>query len=262
MAFQNPYFDKLSEFAAFVFNGPSIKANRGKWIPFFEKRGVSPRKLVLEIGCSNAEFLSEVASANKEAAFVGIDWKFKILYKGAQKVDRKKLLNVALVRARAQEIADMFGEAELDEVWIFFPDPWAKKSQLKHRLIQEQFLLELRKVIKPGGKLYLKTDHPGYYQWMLAIFGEPLPELPEYGAPEPDEKSYKSKQIKVRRVEDPELLPQKSAPACGAFRLDRHLKSYWSVERPPTMFSERHTLFEEGFVKDELPIYYLELTAL
>lgn len=268
MALKNPYAARLEEFSSFAFNYecPSSSAARddndvfahhGGWEKFFLGRmGRKPSRTVLEIGCSNAEFLTELAQANPDSAFIGIDWKFKVLYKGAKRVQERKLENVALLRARAQELDRIVGAGELDEIWVFFPDPWAKKSQLKNRLLQERFLTDAFRVLKPGGRVYFKTDHPGYYQWVLALFGQPQPEMPAYDAEAPEERSYRARQVKVRRVE--QELPEPNAAIQAMFRFENGSMNYWGSARPKAMFSETLTLFEKGFVRDELPIYYAE----
>lgn len=267
MPFKNPYAEKLNEFSSFVFNEPDIyrfyRASGGGWDEYFRGRMGAKESVrtVLEIGCSNAEFLSSIAKANPGTAFVGIDWKFKVVYKGGKKIARDKLSNIALIRGRAQDLSKVFGPGDLDEIWIFFPDPWAKKAQLKHRLVQEQFLLEAARWLKSNGRVFLKTDHPGYFQWMLTLFGVPLPELPEYDARDSGERSYRARQVKVRQVSDPELLPSVSEASSRAFRFDMYSCDYWGEgARPETLFSRTQTLFEKTFVKDNLPIYYLELT--
>src|SRR4051794_4525191 len=122
MAFQNPYADRIREFDAFVLNEPDtgrhFRASGDGWREHFTTRmGAAPERLVLEIGCSNAEFLTTLAKAHPKVAFIGMDWKFKIIYKGATRVVREKLGNVALIRGRAQELGTMIGPGELDEIW-------------------------------------------------------------------------------------------------------------------------------------------------
>ncbi|MBI3544107.1 MAG: hypothetical protein HY075_12625 [Deltaproteobacteria bacterium] len=263
MAFENPYAQRIGEFASFVFNEPDID-RAGKWRDFFVARaGADPRRLICEVGCSNAFFLGDIAARNQNTGFVGIDWKFKIVYKGARRVESLGLKNVALLRCHAQLLTRIFGEGEVDELWVFFPDPWAKKPQLKHRLLQESFLGAAHRVLKPGGRLYVKTDHPGYFQWLLALFGAEQPPLPEYSARNPAVRSYSARQVKVRRLED-DNLPPPSDVVRRAFALERYSTDYWggSFVEPAAMFAGAKTLFEETFVKEGLPIYYLELARL
>lgn len=263
MALPNPYATLLREYSTFVFNEQDVfkfyRNGGGGWEEFFLTRMNSrPTKHILEIGCSNATFLSGIAKANPGAAFIGMDWKFKVIFKGAKRAEQEKITNLALLRGRAQELGKVFGAGELDEIWIFFPDPWAKKGQLKHRLMREEFLKEAHHVLRPGGRIYFKTDHPGYFQWVLALLGEPEPDLPEYSAATPLEKNRRSRQIEVRRLER-QHLPAVSDKARQLFKLDYFTTDYWAGTRPPSLFSQELTLFERLFVKDQLPIYYLEL---
>lgn len=264
MAFQNPYVARLQEFSSFAFNEPDIfnfyRDGGGGWEEYFLGRmNSSPQRLIFEIGCSNASFLCDIAVANPRLAFVGMDWKYKVLYKGAKRADQEKLENISLLRGRAQDLSKIFGPAEIDELWLFFPDPWAKKGQLKHRLVREDFLADAHRSLKPGGKLYFKTDHPGYFQWVLALFGEPQPDLPEYSMSAPAERSYRNRQIAVRRLEN-DNLPEANARCREMFKLDFHTTDYWSGSaRRPALFSETRTLFEKVFVEEGLPIYYVEL---
>jgi tRNA (guanine-N7-)-methyltransferase len=63
----------------------------------------------------------------------------------------------------------------LDEVRIFFPDPWPKKRHHKRRLVQPAFIKLLASRLKPGGRLLLATDWQAYAHWMLEVLsGEPL----------------------------------------------------------------------------------------
>ena len=62
----------------------------------------------------------------------------------------------------------------LDEVRIFFPDPWPKKRHHKRRLVQPSFIKLLASRLKPGGRLLLATDWQPYAEWMLEVLnGEP-----------------------------------------------------------------------------------------
>ena len=54
-------------------------------------------------------------------------------------------------------------------MFYFFPDPWPKKRHWKNRLFQQPFLHGVYKILKPGGKLFVKTDHDGYAEWMVDV---------------------------------------------------------------------------------------------
>jgi tRNA (guanine-N(7)-)-methyltransferase len=168
------YADKLAEFSELAFAGGAATEHRGRWRAYFRERiGASfDGRIVLEIGCYNAHFLSNIAAAHSATAFVGLDWKCKQLYDGASNMVARSIRNVALLRARAQDITSMFAAGELNEIWIFHPEPCDQPHELKNRLIAEPFLREAHATLHEGGRIYLKTDHRGYYEWTLATIGE------------------------------------------------------------------------------------------
>ena len=51
---------------------------------------------------------------------------------------------------------------DFDEILIFFPDPWPKRKHNKRRLISENFLYDIKKVLKNDGLLIIKTDWKDY----------------------------------------------------------------------------------------------------
>lgn len=94
-------------------------------------------------------------------------------------LERLGLANVRAMEAAAETVLDTrLGTACLDEVRIFFPDPWPKKRHHKRRLIQQEFVTLVADRLRPGGLLWLATDWMPYAEWMEAILArEPRLEL-------------------------------------------------------------------------------------
>jgi tRNA (guanine-N7-)-methyltransferase len=67
-------------------------------------------------------------------------------------------------------VPELFTPNELNDVYIFFPDPWEKQRKHKHRLIQDDFLQKLFEVQRPGSKLFFKTDSADYFAWAMERF--------------------------------------------------------------------------------------------
>ena len=51
-------------------------------------------------------------------------------------------------------------------VMVWFPDPWPKKRHHKRRLVQNEFLKELVRVMQPNGILHLASDWRPYVEYM------------------------------------------------------------------------------------------------
>ena len=81
------------------------------------------------------------------------------------------------------------GDACLDEVWTFFPDPWRKARHRKRRLVSGEFALQVARVLRDGGVWRLATDWDDYaWQMRDVIEGCPLFENPYVGQrPDPED---------------------------------------------------------------------------
>jgi len=165
------YAAKLGEFSDFVFTEGQAFARAGRWHGYFASRIGSKfdGRVMLELGCSDGTLLTTVAARYPDTAFVGLDWKCKPLHDCASRLVSEGLRNVALLRARGQDVGWIFGEGEVDEIWLFHPDPCDTPVEFKNRLMGDAFLKDAFRVLRNGGFIALKTDHAGYYQWTVDL---------------------------------------------------------------------------------------------
>ena len=161
---KNPYHDKLKSFDDFVMRDLEAESFRSEWN---EKVFKKEAPLCVEIGTGYGHFMMEYCQTYKDHNFVGLDYRFKRSFSLAKKLDKIENQNFKYLRAKGERLQYIFGENEVDNLFYFFPDPWPKTRHHKKRLIQTPFLESLRKVMKPDGKVYIKTDHDGYFEWML-----------------------------------------------------------------------------------------------
>ena len=263
------YTERLRDFADFTFGEGSAFQRRGQWRPFFEQR-IGPGfdgRVIFEVGCFDAAYLGRIAAKFPNTAFVGLDWKCKAVYDGAQRIAGLGLKNVALLRGRGQDALRIFSPQEVDEIWVFHPDPCARDVELRNRLIGESFLMDVHQVLRDDtSTLSLKTDHPGYYQWVLGLLGLPEPEWFQ-GAPDPAAirpSTRPAPRLRARDLMRREQIPDRSAAVRSRFDVTMNSADYW--HDPKAMahsagrcFFGEATLFESRFVKKRLPIYYLEM---
>lgn len=146
--------------------GPFLKNLQGKW------RGLFPNPsapLYLEIGCHLGKTLCEMASENRDSNFIGIDITFKRVATTAQRAVQKKLANIQTALVNAKFLSDVFDAGEIDGIFLFFPDPWTKSRKAKHRLVNEEFLNQVKSCLKRDGFFWLKTDHAPYFEDATAM---------------------------------------------------------------------------------------------
>jgi len=81
-----------------------------------------------------------------------------------------ELGNLRLVQANAAELlATSLPAGSVDELWVFFPDPWHKSRHHKRRLVTPAFAALAARVLRPGGTWRLATDWAQYADQMLAV---------------------------------------------------------------------------------------------
>lgn len=157
------------EYAPWTYDEEGAPLLRGQWR---EKAfRMSPKTpLDLEIGTGNGLHFAHHAIQNPERCLLGIELKYKPLIQSIRRVRRAGMENARMARYNAYLVTELFAPQELDNVFIFFPDPWEKLRQHKHRLIQDAFLLQLFEAQRPGAKLIFKTDSHDYFDWSLERF--------------------------------------------------------------------------------------------
>ena len=165
----NPYHHRLAEFSNIVMRDHEAEEFKGRWNESIFKRQAP---LYVEIGSGYGHFMLDFCGQNPGVNFVGLDFRFKRTFNLVKRLARSGLGNFRYLRARGERIDFQFGQNEVDRIFYFFPDPWPKKRHHKKRLFQTAFLEKAYAVLRPGGRMFVKTDHEGLSQWILDILEE------------------------------------------------------------------------------------------
>ncbi|MBB3344256.1 tRNA (guanosine(46)-N7)-methyltransferase TrmB [Luteimonas sp. RC10] len=125
---------------------------------------------ILEIGFGNGEALRHSARMDLARDHIGIE----VHAPGVGRVlnglaedgsDHVRVYHHDAVEVLRNEIAD----GALDEIRIYFPDPWHKKRHNKRRLVQPAFAALLVTKLRLGGRLHLATDWQDYAEQMWDV---------------------------------------------------------------------------------------------
>ena len=124
-------------------------------------------KVSVEIGAGTGLFCVELASRHPEKTFVAIDVKADRLQKGAYEALGRGVSNVLFVRARADQIDELFVAQSLESIWLTFSDPFPKKRSAGMRMTHPNFLTRYQRVLRPDGSLLVKHDNEDFFRWSL-----------------------------------------------------------------------------------------------
>jgi tRNA (guanine-N7-)-methyltransferase len=129
--------------------------------------------VTLEIGFGNGESLIALATASPERDFVGLEVHPPGVGHLLLRCEAECATNVRVICHDAVEVLQQrIADGSLDEILLYFPDPWPKKRHHKRRIVQPAFVeLVVRKLV-PGGVFRMATDWQPYAEHMLSTAGE------------------------------------------------------------------------------------------
>ena len=137
----------------------------GKWNDFFKNKN----PITLELACGKGEYTVGLAALYPDRNFIGVDLKGNRIYAGAFEALNNNLPNAAFLRTHIDKIDAYFLSAEVNEIWITFPDPQLRTSRAKKRLTHPRYLRLYQNILKPGGFVHLKTDSPALYYFTKLV---------------------------------------------------------------------------------------------
>ena len=129
--------------------------------------------LIVEIGSGQGHAIVHAASARPEADFIAVEVFKAGLARTMLDADRVGARNLRVVEANAPEVLEhLLPEASVDELWVFFPDPWHKKKHTKRRLVAPPFPALAARALRDGGVLRLATDWEDYALQMRDVLAD------------------------------------------------------------------------------------------
>jgi tRNA (guanine-N7-)-methyltransferase len=124
----------------------------------------------LEIGFGNGESLVALAAAHPDRDYLGIEVHRPGVGHLMLRAEELALANVrAICRDAVEVLRECLAPATLDEVLLYFPDPWPKKRHHKRRIVQPDFVALVASRLRPGGTLRMATDWEPYAAHMLEV---------------------------------------------------------------------------------------------
>jgi tRNA (guanine-N7-)-methyltransferase len=126
---------------------------KGKWNELFFGNN---HPIIIELGCGRGEYAVNLARMYPDKNFIAVDIKGARMWTGATESLNEGMKNIAFLRTDIEIIDRFFGENEVSEIWLTFPDPQMKN--LKKRLTSTWFLSRYQTFMIDNGIINLKTD--------------------------------------------------------------------------------------------------------
>ncbi|MDC3415804.1 tRNA (guanosine(46)-N7)-methyltransferase TrmB [Aquibacillus salsiterrae] len=141
---------------------------KGKWQQVFGNNN----PIHLEIGTGKGQFVTGMATQFPKSNFVGMEVVKSIIVSAIEKVEQSGNSNIRLLNENANDLTEIFSENEVDTIYLNFSDPWPKNKHEKRRLTYASFLNQYRYILKDGGKVILKSDNKGLFEYSVVSFSK------------------------------------------------------------------------------------------
>jgi tRNA (guanine-N7-)-methyltransferase len=127
------------------------------------------KPLEVDLGCGDGSFLLGMAARYPERSFLGVERLLGRVRKVGKRISRAGLENAKVLRLESRYTIEWLFPAEsVTRLHLLCPDPWPKAKHHRKRLVQQDFLAAMWKVLVPGGEFLFMTDHPEYFEFAAA----------------------------------------------------------------------------------------------
>lgn len=131
----------------------------------------------VEVGFGDGELLVTLAAQHPQRDYLGFEVHTPGVGHCLLRAAELGLQNLRVMRADAVEMLDRCVPRDsVDEVLVYFADPWPKKRHHKRRIVQTEFATLVASRLRSGGSLRLATDWVPYAEWMREVL-DPHPDF-------------------------------------------------------------------------------------
>ncbi len=123
--------------------------------------------LHIEIGMGKGRFLMELAKANPQINYIGIERYTSVLIKAIHKMEADPLPNLYFLCMDAAGLEQYFAPGDVERIYLNFSDPWPKDRHARRRLTSAVYLKHYDAVLSPEGQLEFKTDNEALFDFSL-----------------------------------------------------------------------------------------------
>ncbi len=123
--------------------------------------------LWLEIGCGKGSFVCQLSERHPEANIIALERIPDVAMLAMEKCKAAERTNVRFIIGDVAKLWDVFADSSIDRIYLNFSDPWPKAGHAKRRLTHRNFLEQYKRLLKPSGEIFFKTDNRSLFDFSL-----------------------------------------------------------------------------------------------
>ncbi len=145
--------------------------------------------LEVELGSGKGLFMTTAAGLHPERNYLGIEIRKKYAHYCAAKLSEAGRDNAYMLQGDGLLFFSKYlQDKSVDDVHVYFPDPWWKSKHRKRRVLNSSFLEDVVRVLKDEGRFHFWTDVEEYFHSTLELLRDfPMLEGPLDVEPRPAE---------------------------------------------------------------------------
>ena len=132
-------------------------SDKEKLQEILKKESNKDKKIYLEIGMGKGDFISRLATFDKENIYIGVEISMSVLATAIKKIkiyeEENNIIldNLYFMSFDAIKLDEYFEENQIEKIYLNFSDPWPKKRHYKRRLTYKDFLEKYKYVLVENG---------------------------------------------------------------------------------------------------------------
>ncbi len=127
-------------------------------------------EIYIEIGCGKGGFAVKSAKLNPEKNYVAVEKISNVIVEACEKALCENLPNLRFLNCGAENLLCFLPPCSADGIYLNFSCPYPKNSYENRRLTYKSYLGVYRRLLKPGRKIYQKTDDKDFFIFSLSSF--------------------------------------------------------------------------------------------
>lgn len=175
------------------------------------KEFISKENIYLEIGPGKGMFITTLAKKFPDKFFICVELNLTVSAICAKLIKENEINNVFVVSGDMFNVFKYIEDHKIDVIFLNHSDPWPKKRHEKRRLTHKNFTEQYRRILKPEGKLIVKTDNLDFFnfsiesleesRWILEKINYDYQDDEEFDAITEYTLNWRKKGVSIKRLE-------------------------------------------------------------